>query len=155
MERVTIDQIETVVDSATSKRPLTDALNASHLAIDYYELAPGDSFAYGYHMHEEQEEVFIIQARTVTFETEDGEINVEEGDVIRFAPGEYQQGTNRSSNHVEAIALGAPQETGGSEIFRHCERCEKSTPQSDEWTADRNAKQTRCNECDEITGRFE
>ena len=155
MERVTIEGIEAVVDSATIKRPLTDALNASHLAINYYELAPGDSFAYGYHMHESQEEVFIVQAGTATFETEEGEIPVEEGEVIRFAPGEYQRGINRGSDRVEAIALGAPQETGESEIFRHCETCEKPTPQGIEWTEDRNAKRTRCTECDEITGRFE
>lgn len=30
----------------------------------------------------------------VTFETEDGEIVGTAGEVIRFAPGEYQQGIN-------------------------------------------------------------
>lgn len=155
MERVAIAEIDTVVDSATVKRPLTSALRASHLAINYYELEPGDSFAYGYHMHEKQEEVIIVRSGTVTFETEVGDIDVGEGEVIRFAPGEYQQGTNQGSDRVEAIALGAPQEAGETEILRHCEDCGKRTPQTIEWTDDRNAKQTRCEGCERTTGWFD
>lgn len=154
MERITIDEIDPVVDSATVKRPLTDALGAAHLVINAYELDPGDSFAYGYHVHERQEEVFIITAGTVTFETADGDVRVNEGEVVRFAPGEYQQGTNRGDERVEAIVLGAPQESGNSEILRTCEHCGERTPQSIEWTEDREAKLTRCGECGRETGRF-
>lgn len=154
MERATIAEIESVVDSATVKRPLTDALRASHLAINYYELEPGDSFAYGYHMHENQEEVIIVQSGTVTFETEEGEVTIRGGEVIRFAPGEYQQGMNRSSDRVEAIAIGAPRESGETVILRYCEDCGERTPQAIEWADDRNAKRTRCEDCERTTGRF-
>jgi len=58
MKKVTIEEIDRRIDSATVTRPLTAALGASNVAINYYELAPGDSFAYGYHAHEMQEEVF-------------------------------------------------------------------------------------------------
>lgn len=155
MERVAIEEIDNVVDSATVKRPLTNALHTSHLAINYYELEPGDSFAYGYHMHDNQEEVIIVQSGTATFETEDGDVSVKEGEIIRFAPGEYQRGENRSSERVEAIALGAPQEAGVTEILRYCKDCGKRTPQTVEWIDNRTAKQTRCEDCEKITERFE
>lgn len=121
MDEIRIDEIDQRLDSATVQRPLTDALNATNVALNYYELAPGDSFAYGYHVHENQEELFVIQAGSVTFETEDGAVRVDAGEAIRFAPGEYQQGINTGDERVVALAIGAPQETGTSEILRECD----------------------------------
>ncbi|WP_027119249.1 cupin domain-containing protein [Natronorubrum tibetense] len=155
MHKVTIEDVERRIDSATVNRPLTAALGASNLAINYYELAPGDSFAYGYHAHEAQEEVFVISSGTVTFETEEGPVDVESGDAIRFAPGEYQQGTNTGTERVEAVALGAPQDGGDFDLLRDCEVCGDRTSQAIEWTDDRDAKVTRCLDCGERTGRFE
>jgi hypothetical protein len=53
MEKVRIEEIDSRVAPAEVKRPLTAALGASDLALNYYELAPGDSFAFGYHAHGE------------------------------------------------------------------------------------------------------
>ena len=155
MERVRIADVDAVVDTTDIKRPLTDILNTSHLAINYYELAPGDSLAYGYHKHDDQEELFLIQSGTVTFETENGDVRVNEGEIIRFAPGEYQQGRNLGSTRVELIALGAPRDAGDSEPLRHCETCQTRTPQTIEWNEDETVRQTRCQECGNITARFE
>jgi uncharacterized cupin superfamily protein len=155
MEHVTIENIDTVVDSAIVKHPLTDALDASNLAINYHELVPGDRFAYGYHMHETQDEIFLIQSGTVVFETEDGTVDVEGGEAIRFAPGDYQRGENRGTDRVEAFAIGAPQKTGQSEILRKCVNCGGRISRTIEWCEDRDAKRTRCEECGEITGRFD
>lgn len=155
MDKTRINDIDGRTDSATVKRPLTDAINATNVALNYYELAPGDSFAYGYHMHENQEELFVIQEGRVTFETEDGEIVVDAGEVIRFAPGEYQQGINRDDERVVALAIGAPQKTGNSEILRECETCGERTPNTVERAGDGHAKITRCLECGNETGRFD
>lgn len=154
MDKVCIDEIDEQIDSATVKRPVTDAINAANVALNYYELAPGDSFAYGYHMHDHQEELFVIQEGRVTFETEDAEIVVDAGEVIRFAPGEYQQGINTGDERVVAFAIGAPQETGNSEILRECEACGERTPNTVERAQDNQAKSTRCLECGNETGRF-
>lgn len=155
MEKTHIDAIDTEVDSATVKRSVTDAIDASQVSLNYYELAPGDSFAYGYHMHENQEELFVIQQGRATFETEDGDVVVEAGEVARFAPGEYQQGSNRGDERVVALAIGAPRETGDSEILRACEACGERTPNTTEWVDDGQAKITRCLSCGTETGRFE
>jgi len=71
---------------ADVKRPLSNELDADDVAVNYYELAPGDSFGFGYHRHADQEEVFHVQRGTVTFETEDGDVDVSAGEAIRFAP---------------------------------------------------------------------
>ncbi len=155
MDRVTISEIDSVVDTADVKRPLTEALGADNLALNYYELASGESLAYGYHAHENQEELFVVQSGTVTFETEQGAVAVDDGEVVRFAPGEYQRGWNRGSDRAEVLALGAPRGAGDSEPLRECETCGERTPQTIEWAEGKTARQTRCRECGEITARFE
>lgn len=154
MDKIRIDDVDSRLDSATVQRPLTDALNATNVALNHYELAPGDSFAYGYHMHENQEELFVIQAGSVTFETEDGAVRVGAGEAIRFAPGEYQQGINMGGERVVALAIGAPQETGTSEILRECESCGERTPNTVKRAEDGPVKVTRCLECGTETARF-
>lgn len=155
MKRVRIDEVDRRHDSATVCRPLTDAVKATNVALNYYELAPGDSFAYGYHMHENQEEVFAVHEGEVTFETEDGDVCVEADEIIRFAPGEYQQGVNTGDKRVVALAIGAPQETGQSEILRECESCDERTRNTIEQIDQGASKITKCLECGSETARFE
>lgn len=127
MDKVRIEDIDGQIDSATVKRALTDALNAADVALNYYELAPGDSFAYGYHMHENQEEISVIQEGKVTFETEDEEIVATEDD-----------------ERVVAVAIGASQETGKSEILRQCDACGERTLNTVERSGDGQVKITGC-----------
>lgn len=154
MRKVRISEVEEKLDCATVQRPLTDALNAEHVSINYYELEPGDSFAYGYHSHERQEEIFIIQRGAVEFETDTGPVTVAEGEIIRFAPGDLQQGTNTGSERVTALVIGAPQDTGETKVFRHCEVCEERTRNTIETVDDGSAKITRCRHCKSETARF-
>ena len=155
MDTVRIDDIDRRIDSATVCRPVTDAINATNVALNYYELAPGDSFAYGYHRHENQEELFVIQEGRVTFETEEGDVVVDAGEVIRFAPGEYQRGVNTGDERVVALAIGAPREAGDSEILRECVTCGERTPNTVERLKNGQANITRCLDCGAETGRFE
>ena len=155
MEKVRIDDVDRRVDVSTVQRPLTRALGAEHLSVNYYELDPGNSPAYGYHKHETQEEVFVVQQGEVTFETEEGDVVVEAGEAIRFGPGEYQQGVNTGEKRAILLALGAPQDGGEVEILRHCESCGERTPTTVELAQDGVRKITRCLDCESITGRFE
>lgn len=155
MEKVRIEDIDRRTDVSTVQRPLARALGAEHLALSYYELAPGNSPAYGYHSHEKQEEVFVVQQGEVTFETESGDVVVEAGDAVRFAPGEYQQGVNTGDERAVLLAVGAPQDGGDVEILRECETCGGRTPTTVELAEDGVRKITRCLACESITGRFE
>lgn len=155
MRKRTISEMEDRMGPAAVVRPLTDALGLTDFAINYFELEPGDSFAYGYHAHADQEEVFYVQEGTVTFETRAGDVDVSAGDVVRFGPGEFQRGTNEGDERVVALAMGAPQETGGSEVYRHCEACGERTLQDFELTDEKDAVLTICQECGAETGRFD
>ena len=61
-------------------------------SANFVEVAPGN-FAYGYHYHEENEEVFYIISGTAAVKTETGEIRLKAGDAICFP-------ANISGSHV-------------------------------------------------------
>lgn len=154
MEHVDIEELDDWMGPATVKRPLGKALGTEDMALNYYELAPGDSFAFGYHAHGNQEEVFYVLEGTVTFETEDGEIEVGAGEAIYFAAGEFQRGTNDGDDHVRALAVGAPADSGELTLLRECEECGERTEHDIRPTEDKSALVTICAECGTETGRF-
>jgi len=154
MDHVSRDDVEDRMGPADVKRPVSRALDATDLALNYYELAPGDSFGFGYHRHPDQEEVFYLMEGTVTFETEEGEVTVTAGEAVRFAPGEWQLGTNEGDERVRALAMGAPADERETELLRECPECEGRTENKIEMTDDRDALVTKCLDCGTETGRF-
>jgi len=156
MEKQRIDDVENTVQPSAVRRTLTGALGLSDLAINYYELEPGDSFGFAYHCHGEQEEVFYIQQGTATFETEEGDVEVGPREAIRFAPGEFQRGWNRGEERVVALALGAPQVYESLTMLRDCPECDEQT----ETRLDRRVEDGQeiavafCADCDTETGRW-
>lgn len=101
----------------------------------------------GYHRHADQEELFYVLEGTATFETEAGEVTVDAGEVIRFAPGEWQLGRNDGDQRVVALAPGAPEETGETEIRWACPECETRREVRIEPTDDREALVALCEAC--------
>ena len=156
MKKVRLDEVENAIQPAAVLRKLTKPLGTTDLAINYYELEPGDSFGFAYHSHEIQEEVFYIQEGTVTFETEDGQVAVGPGEFIRFGPGEFQRGWNRDDERVVALALGAPLEYGTIVKLRQCDSCGERTDSrlEREEEAGDSAIVAYCKECDAETGRW-
>jgi len=155
MRTVDLEDLDPRIGPADVTYPLTDLLATTDVAVNYYELAPGDSFAYGYHAHDEQEEVFYVQEGTVTFHTAAGPVEVGAGELVRFAPGEYQRGVNDSDARVVALALGAPKESGETDIRRHCPDCDAETSQDIAFIDDRQAVVVRCEECATEVDRYE
>ena len=51
MERVRVDDVENDVQPAAVVSKLTGPLGLTDLAVNYYELEPGDSFAFTHHSH--------------------------------------------------------------------------------------------------------
>lgn len=155
MEKVSIEDVDSWMGPASVKRPVSRALQTDHVAINYYELEPGDTFGFGYHRHPEQEEVFHILEGTATFQTEEGDVDVQAGDAIRFEPGEWQLGRNAGGERVVALALGAPAETSDAEIRKECPDCGERTPASIERADDADALVTVCEDCGAETGRYD
>lgn len=156
MNKVSIEDIDTPASNSPADvlRPLSQALDTNGLAINYFELAPGESFGYAYHRHQDQEEVFYIQSGTPTFETETGDVDVEAGEAIRFPPGEFQLGTNQTDDRVKALALGVPRDSEEIEYFIECPQCSERTIQTPEITEDQEALLIRCSECETETDRI-
>ncbi|MFB6073913.1 MAG: cupin domain-containing protein [Haloarculaceae archaeon] len=154
MERVRLDDLTTRMGPAAVKRPLSEALGIAGIALNYYELAPGETFGFGYHRHPDQEEVFYVQDGVATFETEDGDVDVAAGECVRFAPGEWQLGRNDTGERVIALAMGAPRDSRETEMLRECPDCGGRTTQRVEMTDGREALVTVCEECGVETGRF-
>jgi uncharacterized cupin superfamily protein len=153
MERIRVDDIDSWMSPADSKRSISKAVGAEHVALNHYELSPGDSFGFGYHRHADQEELFYVLEGRATFETEAGDVVVGPGEAIRFAPGEWQIGHNESDGRVVALAIGAPADPGETDIVRDCPDCGERRRVRIEPTDDRNALVALCEHCGAETVR--
>jgi len=155
MDRVSRSECDRRMGPAADKRALSAALETDELALNYYELEPGDSFGFGYHRHPDQEEVFYVIEGTATFETEDGDVAVAAGEAVRFEPGEWQLGRNAGEERCVALAMGAPKDDRRTEMLRECSDCGGRTENTIEMTDDREALVTLCTDCGAETGRFD
>ena len=114
MKKVAIDEVRNEVNPLQvhdTRRPVSDALGTEHVAMNYFELGPGDSFSGGLHTHHDQEEIFYVEEGEVVFEVglEREEVSVSSGELIRFAPGEFQVGTvPDDGERTVGWAVGAP-----------------------------------------------
>jgi len=131
MEKVTVDEIpELETNPADSlRRPVGDALGTTDVAVNHYELAPGESFSGGLHTHHDQEEVFYVLDGTASFDVgpERETITVASGEVVRFAPGDYQEGYNDGDERVRGLAIGAPTGTEEVDSYIDCRECGAET----------------------------
>jgi uncharacterized cupin superfamily protein len=154
MEKATIDDLDNWMGPASVKRPLGKALGTEHMGMQFYELEPGESTAFGYHAHENQEEVFYVVDGTLTFETEEGDVTVREGEAVRFAPGEFQQSRNDTDGRVRTLGIGAPADSGELTLLRECPECDERTDQDIDSVDGGAVLVTRCVDCGTETGRF-
>lgn len=154
MEKVAIDGVDNVTNPLgvhSVRKPVSGALGTEAFAMNYFELEPGESFSGGLHTHHDQEEVFYVQAGEATFEVgrEREEVSVAAGECIRFAPGEFQTGTNESDERTIGFAIGAPKarhDFGAMESIVACRECDEETAHELDLT-DQGAFHLTCTEC--------
>lgn len=154
MEKLAVEETDSWNGPASVARPLGRDLDTDHVTINSFELAPGETFAFGSHCHHDQEEVFSVLEGTATFEAESGDVSVAADEVIRFAPGEWQLGPNAGDKRVVALALGAPTDSRETEIRRACPDCGTRTPARTERPDDTDAVLTICEACGTVTDRY-
>ena len=160
MERVRVADLPTLDDRCAGIRTLTEALGATDVALNHFELEPSESPALGLHAHPDQEEVFHVLEGAVTFECTgtdpEGEaesVRVAAGETVRFAPGEYQRAWNHEDETAAMLALGAPQSTESADVRGDCPACERRTRTAVEATDDELV--CRCADCGAVTRRVE
>jgi|APHM01.1.fsa_nt_gi Thermophilic glucose-6-phosphate isomerase and related metalloenzymes len=175
MEKVTVEAVEprappdenvpdgAMATSVGGARVLSEPLGTEGVAINQYELAPGESFAHSAHRHEEQEELFYVLSGTATFELFEpppapertDAVTVDAGEVVRVPPGTFQFGVNRGDESVTALALGAPREyQGTNEYLVDCEDCGERTAQVFERRPAESVAVCRCTDCGGETHRL-
>jgi mannose-6-phosphate isomerase-like protein (cupin superfamily) len=127
MQQVAIDAVEPATDGrGRERRGLTGGLGLTDVAVNHYTVAPGERVS-GLHGHGDQEEVFLVLEGTATFETYDGEegrvVEVDAGEAVRFAPGEYQSARNAGEEPLVCYALGAPPDSEDVRVPLACPDC--------------------------------
>ena len=144
MGRVSFDESGGATDeSDVVKRALSAPLGTEHLAVNHYRIPSGAGLPGGLHAHVDQEEIFVVLSGVAVFETyvpaagavatgtartsgmaaEGGELVVEAGETVRFAPGEFQSGRNGGDDELEVLALGAPRDTEDVRLPVACPEC--------------------------------
>lgn len=116
-------------ENPMNRQSVSRPLDANDFSMNYYVLEPGEAFAGSLHAHLDQEESFFVLEGEATFETkpdptaESETVTVSEGELIRFDPGEYQQGRNESDETLRALAMGTPQESSDVRAAVPCREC--------------------------------
>jgi len=139
MERVSPAESGVTTDEAdVVKGALSAPLGTEQLAVNRYRIPPGTGLPGGLHAHADQEEVFVVLSGVAVFETyapaadatgtgetgaESGELVVEAGEAVRFAPGEFQSGRNGGDDELDVLALGAPRDTEDVRVPVACSEC--------------------------------
>ena len=164
MRKVAIDDVEvepSPLGVHSVRKPVSEALGTDHFAMNYFELEPGESFSGGLHAHHDQEEVFYVQSGEATFDVADRpdssateSVTVKAGEVIRFPPGQFQEGYNDPDNDdaVVGFAFGAPSsrhEWDEIESVLGCAECGEETGHGLSLT-DEASFQFTCNECGNV-----
>lgn len=152
MHHIALEDVDhpPTISPASVLRPLSDPLGTTDVSVNYFELAPGETFGFDYHRHLDQEEVFLVLEGRATFRTADGDIVVGAGEVVRFEPGEFQLGRNDGPGHVTALGIGAPRDSTAFEYQRPCPDCDEETVQTPDVDWDSGVVEVRCEACGSV-----
>lgn len=154
MERVAIDDVDVQknpLEVHSVRKPVSRVLGTEHVAMNYFELEPGESFSGGLHTHHDQEEIFYVMEGTATFLVglDRDEVEVDAGELIRFEPGEFQTGVNQGDERVVGWAVGAPgagHDWDELDSVVDCRECGEETPHATTLT-DEGRFSFTCNQC--------
>ena len=83
-------------------KPVISREEVRKCSVDFVELEPGN-YAYGYHYHEANEELFYIISGTGIVRTPQSEITVKAGDAITFPTGPDGAHVIRNGSETEKL----------------------------------------------------
>lgn len=83
-------------------KEIIPASDVTKCHANFVEVEPGH-FAYGYHWHEVNEEVFYIIKGTAAVRTKDGEITLHAGDAVTFPAGPEGSHVIRNASETEKL----------------------------------------------------
>jgi mannose-6-phosphate isomerase-like protein (cupin superfamily) len=116
-------------DAADRFVPLRRQLGVTSFGMNEIVLAPGERGRI--HLHERQEEVFLVLGGELTIGLDGEEETLEKGELIRVAPGIRRQLVNRGPEPLLLLALGGDGEHVGRDglAFESWDQAEGRPPQ--------------------------
>jgi quercetin dioxygenase-like cupin family protein len=116
------ESVEPTPDRPCVQRAVGDEAGLENVALNLYEVAPGEQIPLAYHYHDDQEEVFHVLSGELHVETpedgestsrrasSDGELVVPEGHLFVAEPDSPHRAfvPEDADGPVRALALGAP-----------------------------------------------
>ncbi|WP_415380328.1 cupin domain-containing protein [Halosimplex sp. TS25] len=107
---VDVDGIDPTPDRPSVQRSISDAVGLENVAVNRYEVAPGEAIPLAYHYHDHQEEVFYVLSGILTVETPEGTHDVGADEAFAVEPDSPQRAHVPESADEQAVALvvGAP-----------------------------------------------
>lgn len=102
--------VEATPDRPCLQRAVGDAAGLENVALNVYEVEPGEQIPLAYHYHDEQEEVFYVLDGELRVETPDEEYAVPEDNLFVVEPDSPQRAFNPedAAETVRTLVLGVP-----------------------------------------------
>ena len=145
MDRTTITDAPNRPSTASVCRSIADALGITGFECNYFEVAPGETFSPCLHSVEGEEEICFVLEGEATFETEETQVSVGPGEVVRFDPMEFQHGLNEGSKSVVALVLAAPKDTPTGSLI--CPECGERDQADISYAVDGDVRIVSCRAC--------
>ncbi|WP_433633709.1 cupin domain-containing protein [Halomicrococcus sp. NG-SE-24] len=107
---VQIDEVEPTPDRPSEHRSVSNAVGMEEMALNFYRVEPGEQLPLAYHVHEEQEEAFVVLSGALHVETPENMYVVNENAVFVAEPESPHRAYNPADSEkmVRVIAVGAP-----------------------------------------------
>ncbi|MFY4811411.1 cupin domain-containing protein [Haloarcula argentinensis] len=105
-----VDDIEPTPDRPSIQRSISDAADLENVAVNLYEVAPGEDIPLAYHYHDDQEELFYVLSGTLAVETPEKTYEVGANEAFVAEPDSPQRAHNPESatEPVRTLVVGAP-----------------------------------------------
>lgn len=107
---ISVDEVEETPDRPCLQRALGEAGDLDNLALNYYEVEPGEQIPLAYHYHDDQEEALYVLAGELHVETPERTYQVGSDEVFVVEPDSPQRAFNPddATDPVRTLAVGAP-----------------------------------------------
>ena len=104
------DVLEPTPDRPCDRRSISEAVDLEQMALNVYEVEPGEQIPLAYHVHDEQEEVFHVLAGRLHVETPEDTYEVDAGECFVAEPASPHRAHNpeNADGAVRVLAVGAP-----------------------------------------------
>ena len=104
------EAVDPTPDRPCVQRAVGDEAGLENVALNIYEVEPGEQIPLAYHYHDDQEEVFYVETGGLHVETPDGDRLVPEGSVFVVEPDSPQRAfvPEDADRSVRTLVLGAP-----------------------------------------------